>query len=142
MNKVIHWGRWCAAAFFAFQGLFFLFAIEAIVVFSAVELHERMLYPAVMAPILSFPLLACAWGIVKLRRWGYGLAIVLAVAEGLAGIVAVWLLKANISSVYVVGFSIYFDPAFMSSLLFAYIVLLWLLLPSVRTRFLHKGFAA
>jgi len=101
-----------------------------------------MLYPAVMAPILSFPLLACAWGIAKLRRWGYGLAIVLAVAEGLAGIIAVWLLRANISSVYVGGFSIYFDPAFMSSLLFAYIVLLWLLLPSVRTRFLHKGFAA
>ena len=138
MSKIVSWGRWLVAISFAYQGLGILFVIEAIVVFVALKLNERMLFPALFALAVSAPLLACAWGIIKMRGWAYRLAIAFAFLEVLAAILTVLAWRAKVTWLYLGGISVHIGPGFILALLPVTLSLVWLLLPSVRTAYWRR----
>ena len=138
MSKVVNWGRWVAAGYFGIEGLWNLVGVVHTIVI-AVRNQSETFYPTYMALFDSWVLISCGWGIFKMRRWGYPLAIVISVLEILVGVVGLIVSMPQVSKSSFVFGHMHFDASFI--LIVAVIpslVLIWLFHPLVRAQFLHN----
>jgi hypothetical protein len=91
VNRVANWGRWLVAAFFAFKGFGLIY--ENIPHFThALGSHIRLSYQdyLLVVPWVLYP--ACAWGVLRWRRWGQMGAVALSSLElaAVIGMVAMY----------------------------------------------------
>jgi hypothetical protein len=71
MNKLVNWGHWAVAAFLAIQGILTLWNIA--LVFPPAWRRPDTLTPStgyIMVGLCAL-LFACAWSIVKWRKWAH-----------------------------------------------------------------------
>lgn len=95
MSRVANWGRWLVAVFFAFKG--FLFIYENAPHFThALGNHIPLTYQdyLLLVPWVAYP--ACAWGVLRWRRWGQIGAVALSSLE-LAVIIAMVAMYGRLS---------------------------------------------
>ncbi|MGA8144402.1 MAG: hypothetical protein WB987_10985 [Candidatus Acidiferrales bacterium] len=138
MSKIVSWGRWPVAIFFALQGLGILMVVVGVLILT---LRDRAgsFYFIYMGLLECAPLLLCAWGILRLRRWGYGLAFALsALGVLLMAFVFADSGAQTLDSTIVQGAIVYERAFIVSSIVFDCSILVWLLLPPVRSQYLHK----
>jgi hypothetical protein len=125
MSKLVNWGHWLVAGFFAVSGAPFLWSVIASLPSGYREHPREGTYIFFWGMIMSLPPFACAWGIFKWRRWGRMLGIVFSVLI-LAGF-AILAFDRKVSA----GESV-----------FAFIycgTLVWLLLPVVRAEYFRRN---
>jgi len=125
MRKLVKWGHWAVAATFAVTGAPFLFSVVAIVPRSVQRDPQMGAFTLFWGVILSLPPFACAWGIIKWRRWGWMLAIVdsVVILGGYATVV-----RNNKA----------LDWGIVLALIYC-AMLVWLLLPVVRAEYLRRS---
>jgi hypothetical protein len=144
MNKLVDWGRWLVASFFAFQALLVLTGVEMAVIFLAVIGEGMYPYTAIVGLVAGLAMLACAWGLIKMRRWAYATAFVISLLESFLAAIGVGQPRVKFSGTWYwigdVGFGL--NPAEILSLLFAVVVLGWLALPPIRRRYWQRVAAA
>jgi hypothetical protein len=142
VSKIVNWGHWLVAGYFGLQGLWNVSWV-AHAVLIAVRNQSETFYPTYMALFDSWVLLACSWGILKMRRWGYPLAFAVSALEILVGIVGFSVSGPIVSKSSFVFGHMHFDGGFI--LIIAVVpslILAWLSLPAVRTQYLHKELPA
>ena len=125
MSKLVNWGHWVVAAFFAGVGVPFLWSVLAGIPTSLRQHPREVTYIFFWGVIMSLPPFACAWGIFKWRRWGRMLGIVFSVVI-LAGLTTV-AFERKVSAGEGAFAFIYF------------VMLIWLLLPVVRAEYLRRN---
>jgi len=142
MSKLVDWGRWPVALFFALQGLASLFAAIAGAI-SMIRDGSGTLYPTYVKLIESTALLLCSWGLVKMRSWVYWLAMGICIWEVM---VIAFVFLSIFKAVFIFGYvleGIHIQHgSFWIPVIMACASLAWLLLPSVRAQYLHKESAA
>jgi hypothetical protein len=132
MSKLVNWGHWLVAVLLGVLGLYFLGGFAFALVVSK-ELrgsvpsgHEGMVMISLNL-VAWLPFLICAWGVLRWRPWGHALTITLCalailvevetlIFRGIRGFAAAEILKLTV----------------------ACLVVVWLLLPSVRTQYLRR----
>jgi hypothetical protein len=142
VSRIANWGRWLVAAYFGLQGLWELSWV-AHTILVAVRKQTETFYPAYMALFDFWILLACSWGILKIRHWGYPLAIVVSAFEiliGIAGFIFIWPVASNPG--LLLGHMHFAAPFVLIFALAPSLVLAWLSLPAVRAQYLHKELPA
>lgn len=142
MSKLVNWGRWPVALFFALQGLAILFAAIAGAI-SMIRDGSGTLYPTYVQLFDSAALLLCSWGLMKMRNWAYWLAMAICILEVM--VIAMEIFD-QFKGAHIFGYvleGIHFQPgSILIPEMTACASLVWLLLPSVRARYLHKEFTA
>lgn len=123
MKKVVDWGNWAVAAFFAVGGLSFLLGVGIPSLIHGLRSGQSF-YPFYMNVLGSLPYLICAWGMLTWRLWAHRLAIILSIFGLLSLVVAL----------VVVGMSEAVG-SFVSATILGCISLTWLLLPRVRAEY-------
>ena len=131
MSKIVNWGRWVIAVYFAAWGLESLWKI--ILRFSnLLREYPKELTHTIVAFDAFFWIaaFACAWGILKWRLWARKLGIVLS---------AFWALAIGLGF----GFRLQAGgkPNFFWLLLLSIgsLALIWLLLPAVRLEYSRRN---
>jgi len=142
MTKLVNWGRWAVAVYFALHGLLILFVALASAIFLFRE-GSGSFYPPSQRLIVSAAFLLCSWGLVKMRNWAYWLAVGLSILE-IIGTAAAFLTPRIAARVFgVVLEGIHFQlGSILIPVTTACACLVWLFLPSVRALYLEKEFAA
>jgi hypothetical protein len=77
MSRLVNWGHWATAAFFAALGASLLWSAATGIPRLLRENPREIAYYFVTGAAIWVPTLFCAWGIFKWRRWARGLGIVL-----------------------------------------------------------------
>jgi len=142
MSKVVKWGRWPAAIFFALQGLAILAGAVSLVILTLRE-ESGTLYPVYQQLLECSALLLCSWGLLKMRHWAYWMAMGICVLESLGVLILLADVGASASGTWLEMGGLHFKVG--SNLIPAAIVficLAWLALPSVRAQYLHKDLPA
>lgn len=127
MSKFIDWGNWLVAAIFAANGLLLFGPSFFSAVTSAVK-GRALFYPPYLAITGCVAFLLCAWGILKWRRWGLTLGIILSVVE--VGLLVFFTVLDSPEAL---------DPHAWIFPIVNFAVLIWLLLPAVRTEFSRRN---
>jgi hypothetical protein len=142
MSKLVNWGRWPVALFFALQGLAISFAAIAGAI-SMIRDGSGTLYPTYVKLIESTAFLLCSWGLVKMRYWAYWWAAGICTFEIV--IIAVVFLSpftaAHVFGYIIEGIHFQLD-SILIPVIIPFVCLVWLFLPSVRAQYLHKEIAA
>jgi hypothetical protein len=132
VSKIVSWGHWLVALFSAVLGLYSLAAFVFAVIVSrdvwrSAPSDHSALVMVRMNVVAWLPLLLCAWGILRLRAWGYMLAII---ACGYA-------ILAELETLVLMGFT-RIRASEIVTFTAACLVVAWLLLPSVRAAYWGK----
>lgn len=128
MSKIVHWGRWLTAAFFALLGTDSPWHALANLGHMFQEHPNEITYYFVSDAAIWIPTLACAWGIFKWRPWARTLAIVLS-ALNLATLAIAILVEPRIARE--------FKPAWVTLgwAICCSWILVWLFVPAVRAKY-------
>jgi hypothetical protein len=129
MGRLINWGRWLAVAFFAVAGADLLWSALTSLPRILREHPQEITYYFVWDAFFWIPTLMCAWGIFKWRRWARSLGVALSAVDLL-------LLSFICLSIYRSGAGLYAGWPLMT--LIACFILIWLLLPAVRTEYARR----
>jgi len=135
VNKVVNWGHWVVAAFFAAWGLGYL--LSAIVGFPILfRRHPNdVTYYVVSDAFFWIVPLLCARGIFKWHSWARTLSIVLSLVFAVAMAVLLFMdFRSGVKA------SFYFAPTIMTAI--AWSVLIWFYLPAVRAEYLRRSQSA
>ncbi|MGH9712024.1 MAG: hypothetical protein ACRD5M_01835 [Candidatus Acidiferrales bacterium] len=138
MSKVFNWGRWVAGMFFAFQGLVVLLGYGSVVIALAYIGEVTHLFLALSAlAVAGLALLACAWGLIRVHRWAYGIALFVSILESILTALVLTVERAKFSAISFAIGGVGFGPEWpeIFSLLFACFVFGWLMIPEVRQRY-------
>jgi len=142
MSKLVNYGRWSVALFFALQGLATLFAAIADAV-STIRSGSGSLYPTYEQLIESGAFVVCSWGLVKMHNWAYWLATGICILEVM--VIALLVLSSfkTIFGTWFVSDGIFLGSgSILIPALIACASLVWLLLPPVRAQYLQREFSA
>jgi hypothetical protein len=136
VSRIVNWGHWVVAMLSGFLGLYcFATFVVALVILRHLwppARHDQSSFVLVSMNFVAWlPLLLCAWGILRLKAWGYMLAITI---SGCA-------ILMKLEELVFVGFS-RIRASEISTLTGACLVAAWLLLPPVRAAYWHKEKAA
>lgn len=127
MSKVVTWGHWIVAVIFAAYGLLLGQAVVEDVK-NALNVRSFSFYPAYFDGLQSIAFLCCAWGILKWQYWGHRLGIILLLVASV-----VWMCTDALGSM------IDYDPHIWDVPLAMTPVLVWLLLPPVRSEYSRRN---
>jgi hypothetical protein len=140
VTKLLSWGHWLVGAYFTVLGADALWYAAAIIPNDLREHPKEVTYLFIDHALTCAILLVCAWGIFKWRRWAYGLAIGISLLEcfGAALVISVFGVKPSGAWLRIGNFNFGLSAAVVVSLLLAFLVLGWLMLPPVRHKYWQK----
>jgi hypothetical protein len=127
VSKFINWGNWLVAAILAASGLLIFGPTIFGTVANALK-GRATFYPAYLNVIEFTPFLLCAWGILRWRRWGLILGIILSAIE-LGLLVFLTVFDSSVNR----------DPFAWILPVVVLAVLIWLLLPPIRMEFSRRN---
>jgi hypothetical protein len=142
MTKIVNWGRWVVAGLLAGQGLAGLPSTLKETI-TTIRSGQGTLYPTYMHILGATTFLLCAWGLLKVHRWAYWLAVLIYAFEViiLFSVVAMWGPETIATDIFIGG--LHFDSVtLLLPVVAAIACFVWLLLPSVRAQYMQKESAA
>ena len=129
MSKLVNWGHWLAAAYFAFWGADLLWTSVAGIPELLRDHPRHITYILVSDVLVLVAISLCTWGILNWQRWARNLGVVLSVL--IIGLIALAAWTAP-------EFGLLPILEFALTALIAGSVLIWLLLPVVRAEYLRR----
>lgn len=139
MSKLVNWGRWLVAGLLIAQGLASLSGAFTEMI-SILRSGQGTFYPTYMHLLVAAAIVLCAWGIFRLHRWAYWLALVVCVLElvTLFGLISMTQGPETFTAELFIG-DLRFDSVTVLIPVAATIgCLIWLLLPVVRAEYLRR----
>jgi hypothetical protein len=137
MSKLVNWGHWVVAAFFAGVGVPFLWSVLAGIPTSLRQHPREVTYIFFWGVIMSLPPFVCAWGIWTWKKWGHVLGLVQMIFA--LGWCIRWLVDVGVQNVGMRG-TIRIE--LLRIFLICVCILGWLVLPAVRHKYWPKVAAA
>jgi hypothetical protein len=138
MSKLVNWGRWVVAGLLAAQGLAGLPGTLKETI-ATIRSGQSTFYPIYMHILGATAFLVCAWGLLKVHRWAYWLAVGIYLFEVIILVSLVAMRGPETIAIDVFIGGLHFDSVTLLLPVAAAIAcFVWLLLPAVRTEYLRR----